>query len=217
MFGVALFAGIIFIKIKNQKLALIYTGIILFFLVLQSYSQVPVWKNEFSIWNNSIENTVNPSSPSYLGRGEEYIKVTKYNEAIDDFTNAIKLNPKESRAYYNRGNAFLDMKNYDKAIKDFTTALNLDNKLINAYVNRALAYSEFEKPELAISDYNEALKLNPNQSEVYTNRGVLFAEKGDMRSAIKDFEMALKLNPNDAEAASNLDRAKNEFSVSKDK
>ena len=45
-----------------------------------------------------------------------------YNEAIDDFSQAIKLDPKWAKPYNNRGQAYLYSKQFQKAIDESTTA-----------------------------------------------------------------------------------------------
>ena len=40
----------------------------------------------------------------------------RWEEAISEFDEAIKVNPKDSLAFYNRANAYLNLKEYDLAI-----------------------------------------------------------------------------------------------------
>jgi tetratricopeptide (TPR) repeat protein len=54
-----------------------------------------------------------------VGEGE-------YEEAIKDFTSAIKIRPDYATAYFNRGNAWRGLREYDDAIRDFKKAMELD-------------------------------------------------------------------------------------------
>jgi Flp pilus assembly protein TadD len=58
-------------------------------------------------------------------------------EAIMEYTQAIKLTPKDVSAYVNRGELYLRHKNYRKAAEDFRTAIMMDMSGVNLWANRA--------------------------------------------------------------------------------
>ncbi len=64
----------------------------------------------------------------YYSRGLAYYKIGQYDEAISDFTEALKLKPKHADIYYSRGLAYNKIGQYDKAISDFTEAIKLKSK-----------------------------------------------------------------------------------------
>ena len=53
-------------------------------------------------------------------RGISYAKKGDYDKAIADYTEAIRLDPKDAAAYYNRGTSYAHKGDYDKAIADYT-------------------------------------------------------------------------------------------------
>ncbi|HRF96752.1 MAG TPA: tetratricopeptide repeat protein, partial [Aggregatilineales bacterium] len=55
---------------------------------------------------------------------------------VDDYTEAIRLDPKYYQAYNNRGATFIDMKQYDLAIMDTNQAIWLKEDYTDAYYNR---------------------------------------------------------------------------------
>jgi tetratricopeptide (TPR) repeat protein len=52
----------------------------------------------------------------------------KYDEAISDYTEAIKRKPEHADFYYSRGLAYNKMGKSDKAISDYTKAIELKHK-----------------------------------------------------------------------------------------
>jgi tetratricopeptide (TPR) repeat protein len=71
-----------------------------------------------------------------------------YDKAIADYTEAIRLDPKDTETYCYRGLAFEQKGEYDKAVADCTEIIRLSPKDIKAYEIRGLAYElsgQFQK------------------------------------------------------------------------
>jgi tetratricopeptide (TPR) repeat protein len=65
-------------------------------------------------------------SGAYYDRGILYIERNDYDKAIEDYSNAIKLDFCHLyAAYYNRGLAYFRKNLYDAALNDLNTALSL--------------------------------------------------------------------------------------------
>jgi tetratricopeptide (TPR) repeat protein len=62
-----------------------------------------------------------------------------YAQALKDYTEAIKLDPKDSAYYYNRGMTYSKIENTNQAIIDFTKAIEINTKDADAYKSRAEA------------------------------------------------------------------------------
>ena len=82
-----------------------------------------------------------------------------YDQAIADYTEAIRLNPEYAEAYCNRGVAYWEKGNDDKAIADFTEAIRLNPEYARAYQNRGVAYGKKGENSKAKSDYDQAKKF----------------------------------------------------------
>jgi len=84
----------------------------------------------------------------YKNQGLAYHEKRQYDQAISDFTKALKINPKDPYTYFCRGNAYAEKSQYDQAIDDFTKALEIDPKAASTYYHRAIAYyfkKEYDK------------------------------------------------------------------------
>ncbi|BDA76415.1 hypothetical protein CAL7716_105810 (plasmid) [Calothrix sp. PCC 7716] len=136
------------------------------------------------------------SADDFFIRGNEKLSFGDYEEAVLDFTEAIKLNPKFDRAYLNRGLIRYDFGDKKGAISDYNQALKINPNLAEAYAGRGIIYRDLKNNERAIADYSQALNINPNLAETYENRGLARDILGDKKGAITDYNQALKLNPN---------------------
>jgi tetratricopeptide (TPR) repeat protein len=140
-------------------------------------------------------------------RGLAALDQKDYDNAIAEFTEAIKLNPNNAVFYFNRGIAYYRKNDYDNAIENFTNAIQLNSDDANFYYNRGRAYYEKKDYDNAITDYTNAIRLNPDYTNAYNSRGLTYNKKEDYDSAIKDFIMAIQLNPNSDIYFYNIGRA----------
>jgi tetratricopeptide (TPR) repeat protein len=65
---------------------------------------------------------------SYLYQGISFIGAGKYQQAIDDFTAAIGLNPQSAQIFLQRAQAYHKMGDYGRAMNDMKTAAKLGSK-----------------------------------------------------------------------------------------
>jgi tetratricopeptide (TPR) repeat protein len=84
-----------------------------------------------------------------------------YSHAIEDYTEAIRLNSKSFNAYFKRGQIYLSQQKFYEAINDYTKAIEIDSKNADAYNDRGVAHSKKNERDLAIRDFRAALAINP--------------------------------------------------------
>jgi hypothetical protein len=68
--------------------------------------------------------------PAYFNRGNTYLALENYEQAIVDFSKAIELNSDHFGAYYNRGLTYAAEGLYTQAIADFSRAIARDPRAI---------------------------------------------------------------------------------------
>ena len=70
--------------------------------------------------------TSNNSSPiTYFEKGNDYFKQGDYQKAIEQYDEAIRLDPQDALAYYNRGVAYDNLGKTIEAERDFAKAKEL--------------------------------------------------------------------------------------------
>ena len=91
-------------------------------------------------YTNSIN--LNPSYYSvFVNRGNAYLDITQYEDALNDFNSALNIGNLPS-AYSGRGDAYLGLEMYDEAIADYEMSISLMSNEIHPhpYCFLALAY-----------------------------------------------------------------------------
>jgi tetratricopeptide (TPR) repeat protein len=114
---------------------------------------------------------------AHFDSGMAFLERQEYDKAINEFTEAIRLDPNYIPAYVSRGNAYGIQGAVDKAINEFTEAIRLDPNVAIIYFNRANAYYDHGNLDKASSDYNEAIRLDHNFARAYVGRGTSFVTK----------------------------------------
>jgi len=66
---------------------------------------------------------------AYNNRGNSYLSMGKYDQAISDFNKAMEIKPRDALAYYLRGKAYYFKKEYDKSWGDINKAQELGLKV----------------------------------------------------------------------------------------
>ena len=117
-----------------------------------------------------------------------------YDKAIDDYTEAIRLDPGIAPAYNNRGAAWGAKKDFDKVIADCNEAIRLDPGFAFAYDNRGNAWRVRKNYDKAIADYNEAIRLDPKYAYAYGKLAWLRATRPEesLRDGKKAIEFATR-------------------------
>src|SRR5581483_7352881 len=131
---------------------------------------------------------------TFFQRGLIYLKLQQANNAIKDFSEALKSAPKSPTVLYNRALAYRIENQLDNAVADLSAAIQLKQDFTDAYNTRGLIYVDQGSFNDALNDYNQALKLNPKYSEVYFNLGTLYMREKKFDDAVKAFTQAITLN-----------------------
>lgn len=108
-------------------------------------------------------------------RGVAYSGNGQYDLAIEEFNNALKIDPLSFGTYNNRGIAFAKEGQFGAAIADFTRALEINQNDASTYYNRGLTYAFVNRFDLALADFNKSLALNPVNAAVYDARARIYA------------------------------------------
>lgn len=119
-----------------------------------------------------------------------------YNDAINDYSKAVELDPKNAYAYYNRGISYDKKGEYNLAIKDFAKAIELDSSKPDFYHNKGFAMKKKNLVREAIIEFNECIRLDKNHFKAYYNRANCYERLGEFDKAYSDYMIANSIVPN---------------------
>lgn len=142
-----------------------------------------------------------------IGLGSAYASKGKYNLAIQNLEQAIRVNPKDALAHNNLGNVYVSASQYDyqQAITQYEKAIRLKPDFGDAYYNQARVYLKQEEYALALKYFDKALKLQPNLANAYIGRADVFFNDKDYvnaenyNKAVKEYSTAISIAPENAQ------------------
>lgn len=123
---------------------------------------------------------------AYIGRGLILDGVGRIDEAIADYTTALKLDPKNAVAYYNRGIDYGVQNKPDEAIADYTQSIQFDPTFLASYFNRGNQYYVKNQLDQAIADFSYVIE-HSSIDDAYNHRGATYARQGQYQLALADY------------------------------
>jgi len=127
----------------------------------------------------------------------------RYNDAIEAFDKAIKLNPNSAAAWNNKGNALKLQNRHDEAIMAFDKSVELNPKFADAWHNKGMALYDQHKYDKAIVDYDRALEIKPKLAKAWYNKGLALCNQGKYHEAIWAYDKAIKNDSKNIDALYN--------------
>jgi tetratricopeptide (TPR) repeat protein len=118
---------------------------------------------------------------AFNNRGVAYASKRRLDRAVQDYDQAIRINPNDALAFGNRGNYYAVTRQYDRAIQDYDQAIRINPNFADAFYNRGRAYAHKRQYDLAIQDYDQAIRINPYEPNASRDRDLAKRAKGDHR------------------------------------
>jgi tetratricopeptide (TPR) repeat protein len=137
---------------------------------------------------------------SYYHLGNTNYNAKNYDQAISNYTEAIRILPNFANAYYWRGLSYFQKKDYDSAISNHTEAIRINPNDAVAYYWRSEAYYDKNEFDRVIADCTQAIHINPKYANAYFGRGNAYVNKKDYNMAITDYNEAIRIDPSYANA-----------------
>lgn len=168
-----------------------------------------------SVCTNETAAQSNKDAKAFTAKGDEFLSILKYDDAITNYNSAIGIDANYADAYYKRGFSYSIKKepdsnkrklNLNLAIQDFTKAISLQPDSSIYYFHRGEAFRIKKLADSALLDYSKAISLdrnlNSNLSRAkkwYQTRGDLYQQRRLFELAINDYSRLINIDPNNAD------------------
>ena len=116
------------------------------------------------------------TAKTWKDKGNLLVQERKYAEALECYSKAIELDPKDPILYSNRSAMYFNCGDYDNAIYDAEEAIILKPDYAKAYLRKGNALEKKESYQEALNTYKIGLEKDSNNKqllEAYQNLEVL--------------------------------------------
>lgn len=196
-----------FAKVNSSLLIFV---VIITTLALTTYERNRVWRNEYTLWSDTVNKSPNKAMP-HVNLGNAFVRRTLIDDAEKEFKAALEINQRDTRAINGLAVIYYNQKNYDEAIRLLEILASDKPNEAPFHNNLGAAYMEKGLLDEAIIKFNTAIKVSPDYPDAYNNLGLAYKKKGLLKEARQEFEKALQLSPEHPNARRNLEEIKREM------
>jgi tetratricopeptide (TPR) repeat protein len=130
-----------------------------------------------------------------IGAGDKFIMDGKYQDALVEYQEALKLNPDDADSNYKVGVAYYFLNKFPESIEAYKKAISLNPRHVKALNNLALIYQKQDENVEASMLYQKALEINPDYYLARYNLGVVLYRRDRIDQAEATAREIIKLKP----------------------
>jgi tetratricopeptide (TPR) repeat protein len=130
----------------------------------------------------------------YRERGNAYIALDQYLNALNDLSRAVILEP-SAENFETRGIFLCKAGMIPDGLIDLNRAIELDEGRTHSYLMRGRVYGKLQNYNQAIADLTKVIELDPQLYGAYINRGSYFIKSGKYENGLDDMNTAIVLDP----------------------
>jgi len=120
-------------------------------------------------------------------RGNDFFRQSKFPEAVREYEDSIKRNPKNAAVYSNLAACYGKLGEFPRAVEFCDKCLALDSKFVKAYTRKGGFQFFLKEYHKALESYKKALDLDPENAEakdgIYQTRVAMQTNMGDEERA----------------------------------
>src|SRR6266849_895407 len=107
---------------------------------------------------------------AYQQRAFSYANDQRFQDALNDLGEAIKINPRDARAYEQRAAIEMRINDYDKALADYGEAIKTNPGEIRYHLYRGYIYEMRGDIQNAMAETDRALKIDSKNQEAQARK-----------------------------------------------
>jgi tetratricopeptide (TPR) repeat protein len=140
------------------------------------------------------------SAPAHYELGIAYRMLNRFDDAIEEFSEALRIDPAIQDAVLRRGICWYYKDEYSLAQADFDEAAGAggDNHDARPLTWKGMTLIKLGQIREAVNTYSEALRFDNRYAPAHVNRGLAYLALREYDRAIADFDQAIRSTPKDA-------------------
>jgi|GEM_PF-601497 cytochrome c-type biogenesis protein CcmH/NrfG len=134
------------------------------------------------------------NADGWFNMGVAYSRLSRHNEAIGAYRQAVMIDPGYGDAWSGIGAAYDQLKRHGPAADAYRQAVTIDPESANAWLHLGLACSRLERYDEAIAAYRQAVTIDPESAKAWFCIGVAYFLAGDKTEPMGAVEKLRRLD-----------------------
>ena len=182
-------------KWPQRKIALgLSMVIVLTTLGICTHQQVSFWNNSVTLFSHAIGVTQN-NYIAHNNLGVACDGLGRCQDAVENYKQAVKINPEYAEAHYNLGIAYGKLGRRQDEVESYKQAIKIRPDYAKVYVNLGVAYEALGRYQDAVETYKQIIRIEPDYADAYINLGVAYYRLGRYKDAVEPYKQAIKIRP----------------------
>ena len=142
-----------------------------------------------------------PSSVrAHFNYATELQEVGRADEAMKEFSDALRLNPGSAKTHVNLGSLSMAKGDFDDARNHFEQALRIEPGNAEYHSGYAYLLDQLGREDEAAAECETAVRLAPKSPQAHYGYGAFLEKHGKAEEAIANYRRTLQLDPNHVDA-----------------
>lgn len=155
-------------SLLDRRVAAVLAVLALSALGARTWFQTRHWKDGVTIFRHTVEVT-RDNYRIHDSLGNLLAADGKVDEALEQYREAVRIEPDFTPGRYNLGVALSRMRRFEEAAAAFEVAVGQDPDFLAAHFNLAVCYAQLNRAEAAMREFEEVLRIDPAHAEAQAN------------------------------------------------
>ncbi|MDR3615465.1 MAG: tetratricopeptide repeat protein [Candidatus Obscuribacterales bacterium] len=140
------------------------------------------------------------SEYTYADRAVAHLMLGQKQQAVEDYSSALKIKPSNPDFYLGRADCYRDMHQFADAIEDYEWVAMLKPGTGDASLGKSQCFVLQKNLPKAIECLNQAVAFEPKNPKYYIERGKVYWAMSKIDDALANFDKAQSIDPKNIDA-----------------
>lgn len=162
----------------NSAIILMALTICILSVAVTAASEGSTDNNTTGFWNN---------------RGDVLLYQYKYEDALDAYNNALKINGSNIAALVGQGYALVGLGRYNESLESFQKAILISPLNARAWTGKGITLHGLGRYNESLQSYDRALEIDPMYASAWNDKAWMYYKRGNNEEAIKNVDRAIDI------------------------
>ncbi|MDD4651228.1 MAG: tetratricopeptide repeat protein [Methanothrix sp.] len=146
-----------------------------------------------ALYISSATSAEDNTSAYWTAQGDVLREQYKFDDAIQAYDKALKINESHIAALAGKGEALWNVGRYNESLQSFEEVLNLSPYYVRAWVGKGVALHGLGNFTESLRSYDMAIEIDPNYAMAWNDKAWLFYKQDMYQEAVDNSDRAIEI------------------------